>query len=130
MRAINTILCIEDDRFIGEMYKHSLEKEDYTVDWIVNGAQGMQLVQDKYYDLVIVDIILPETQGTEIVEAIHKQYKDEEKRPYVIVLTNYDQQEEDRLKLEKISDAYYIKAEITPRKLMNVIAELDSNKKQ
>jgi DNA-binding response OmpR family regulator len=33
--AAKTILCIEDDRFIGEMYVRSLKKAGYEVDWIV-----------------------------------------------------------------------------------------------
>jgi hypothetical protein len=33
--AIKTILCIEDDRFIGEMYVRSLKKAGYSVDWVV-----------------------------------------------------------------------------------------------
>ena len=39
--AIQTILVIEDDRFIGEMYVRSLRKAGYTVDWLIDGADGL-----------------------------------------------------------------------------------------
>lgn len=124
MSKIKTILCIEDDRFIGEMYKHSLEKNGYAVTWITNGSEGLNLALTQYFDLIIIDIILPETQGDNIIRQIDTHYADKEKRPKTAILTNYDQQEEDRLELEHISDAYYIKAEITPRKLLSIIDEL------
>ena len=39
--AIKTILIIEDDRFIGEMYVRSLRKAGYDVDWMVDGNDGL-----------------------------------------------------------------------------------------
>ena len=38
--AIHSILIIEDDRFIGEMYVRSLQKANYDVDWMVDGNDG------------------------------------------------------------------------------------------
>ena len=39
--AIKSVLCIEDDRFIGEMYVRSLRKAGYDVDWMVDGNDGL-----------------------------------------------------------------------------------------
>ena len=39
--AIKKILIIEDDRFIGEMYVRSLRHENYEVDWVVDGHDGL-----------------------------------------------------------------------------------------
>ena len=54
--AIQTILVIEDDRFIGEMYVRSLRKAGYTVDWLIDGADGLVAARNNHYDLILLDI--------------------------------------------------------------------------
>lgn len=123
--AINTILVIEDDRFIGEMYVRSLKKAGFTVDWMVDGNDGLIAARNKQYDLVLLDVMLPERRGTEILEALRGGKEDLIPHSKVIVLTNFEQDDESRLAMEKRADAYLIKAEITPSKLLNVIQQLD-----
>jgi DNA-binding response OmpR family regulator len=123
--AIKTILIIEDDRFIGEMYVRSLKKADYTVDWMVDGNDGLIAARNKDYDLVLLDVMLPERRGSEILEALRGGAEDLIPHSKVIVLTNFEQDDESRLAMEKRADAYLIKAEITPSKLLSVIKQLD-----
>ena len=54
--GIKSILCIEDDRFIGEMYVRSLKKAGYDVDWMVDGNDGLVAARNKPYDLILLDI--------------------------------------------------------------------------
>lgn len=124
--AINTILVIEDDRFIGEMYVRSLKKAGFTVDWMVDGNDGLIAARNKPYDLILLDVMLPERRGTEILEALRGGKEDLIPKSKVIVLTNFEQDEESRLAMEKRADAYLIKAEITPSKLLSVIQQLDA----
>lgn len=123
--AINTILVIEDDRFIGEMYVRSLKKAGFTVDWMVDGNDGLIAARNKQYDLVLLDVMLPERRGTEILEALRGGKEDLIPHSKVIVLTNFEQDDESRLAMEKRADAYLIKAEITPSKLLSVIEQLN-----
>ena len=124
--AINTVLIIEDDRFIGEMYVRGLKKAGYTVDWMVDGNDGLIAARNKAYDLILLDVMLPERRGTEILEALRGGKEDLIPHSRVIVLTNFEQDDESRLAMEKRADAYLIKAEITPSKLLAVIKQLDS----
>lgn len=125
--AIKTILCIEDDRFIGEMYVRSLKKAGYEVDWVVDGNDGLVSARNKTYDLILLDVMLPERRGTEILEALRGGKIDLIPKSHVIVLTNFEQDEESRTAMQQHADAYLIKAEITPRKLISVIQQLDKN---
>lgn len=122
---IHTILCIEDDRFIGEMYVRSLRKAGYEVDWMVDGADGLVAARNKRYDLIMLDIMLPEMRGSEILKALRGNGRDLIPHTRMIVLTNFDQDDESRLAMEHDVDAYLIKAEITPRKLLEAIDQLD-----
>lgn len=122
--AIKTILCIEDDRFIGEMYVRSLKKAGYEIDWVIGGNDGLIAARNKHYDLILLDVMLPERRGDEILEALRGGGEDLIPTSRVIVLTNFEQDDESRMAMEHHADAYLIKAEITPRKLLDVITAL------
>jgi two-component system response regulator QseB len=123
--AISNILIIEDDRFIGEMYVRSLQKAGYTVDWMIDGNDGLIAARNKPYDLILLDVMLPERRGTEILEALRGGKEDLIPNAKVLVLTNFEQDDESRMAMEKHADGYLIKAEITPSKLINVIKQLE-----
>jgi len=125
MAAIKSILIIEDDRFIGEMYVRSLRLAGYEVDWVLSGHQGEEAALAKRYDLILLDIMLPETQGTEVLEHLRGK---EDKIPTsrVVVLTNFDQDEESRVAMQSKADAYLIKADITPRKLLEILSGMST----
>lgn len=123
--TIHDILIIEDDRFIGEMYVRSLQKVGYAIDWMVDGHDGLVAARNKPYDLIVLDIMLPEMRGSEILHELRGNGEDKIPHTRVIVLTNFDQDDESRLAMQHDVDAYLIKAEITPRKLIETIAALD-----
>ncbi len=125
--AIKNILIIEDDRFIGEMYIRSLRKASYDVDWATNGNNGLELATSKHYDLILLDIMLPELKGYEILKSIRSNPTDITSTTKIIVMTNFDQDDESRIAVENDADAYLIKAEITPRRLLEIISQIDNN---
>jgi DNA-binding response OmpR family regulator len=120
----NTILLIEDDLFIGEMYSRSLTKEGYAVKLIANGGEGLKEALAKHYDLILLDVILPDKAGTEILQALRGK-EDRVPDSRIIVLTNYEQDEESKLAMQSKADGYLIKADITPSKLLEIIRSFD-----
>lgn len=124
MDTKKTILIIEDDRFIGEMYVRSLKREGYSVDWMVDGNDGLVAARNKHYDVILLDVMLPERRGNDILAALRGGNEDLIPHSKVIILTNFEQDEESRLAMEQNADAYLIKAEITPRKLLEIIEAL------
>lgn len=122
---IRSILIIEDDRFIGEMYVRSLKKAGYDVDWMVDGNDGLIAARNKPYDVMLLDVMLPERRGSEILQILRGGAVDLIPATKVIVLTNFDQTEEARQQMQRHADGYLIKAEITPKKLIAVIQKLD-----
>lgn len=122
--ATKSILCIEDDRFIGEMYVRNLKKAGYEVDWMVDGNDGLVAARNKAYDIILLDIMLPERRGNEILEILRGGKEDLIPNSKVVVLTNFEQDEESRMAMQHNADAYLIKAEITPKKLLAVVERL------
>ena len=122
--AIKTILCSEDDRFIGEMYVRSLQKAGYAVDWVVDGNDGLVAARNKRYDLIIIDIMLPERRGDQILDALRNDTSDLVPDSKIIIMTNFEQDEESRAALTSRVDGYLIKADVTPRILLDVSKSL------
>ena len=120
MSAIKTILLIEDDLFIGEMYSRSLSREGYKVDLISNGEEGLSAALRKAYDLILLDVMLPEKKGTDILRALRGD-TDKVPNSRIIVLTNYEQDEESKMAMQSKADGYLIKADITPNRLLEII---------
>jgi DNA-binding response OmpR family regulator len=110
------------------MYIRSLKKAGYDVDWMVDGNDGLVAAQNKAYDLILLDIMLPERRGTEILSILRGENKDLIPHTKVLVMTNYEQAEESRMAMLHDVDAYLIKADITPKKLLDIIAHLDDTK--
>lgn len=125
MAEIKTILCIEDDLFIGEMYARSLRQAGYEVNLIPSGEEGLKAALAKQYDLILLDILLPEKFGTEILQHL-RGTEDHVPHSRILVLTNFSQDDESRLAMQSKADGYLIKADITPRKLIDIIKTLQA----
>lgn len=123
MAEIKSILVIEDDRFIGEMYVRSLRKAGFEVDWVATGTEGLTGASTNNYDLILLDIMLPEEKGTDILETLRGK-QDLIPKSRVIVMTNFDQDDEARLSMQTKADAYLIKADITPRRLVEIVQSM------
>ena len=115
-----TPLIVEDDRFIGEMYVRSLQKAGYSVDWVIDGNDALATIKGKPYEIILLDIMLPGVRGTEIINVLRSE-ESANPNAKVIVLTNFDQDEASRESIEDKVEEYLIKANITPRKLVEVI---------
>lgn len=125
MANIKTVLIIEDDRFIGEMYVRSLRNNGYEVDWVTTGREGYAAASIKTYDLILLDIMLPEQTGTEVLKSLHNGPNgDIITKSRVVVLTNFDQDDESRAAMQSQADGYLIKADITPRRLLDIIEHM------
>lgn len=62
------LLIVEDDQSIQTLLKYNLESEGYDVECVVDGQVALNLIETNYYDLVIIDWMLPSLFGTKIVE--------------------------------------------------------------
>ena len=69
------ILIVEDDLTLAEFIKKGLSEEGYAVDIISNGEYGLNLALNYDFDLIILDIMLPDKDGLEICRTIRKKNK-------------------------------------------------------
>lgn len=67
------ILIIEDEEALVAALKRGLSAEGYFVESSSNGREGYLLASEKHFDLILLDILLPEMNGFEICEELRKQ---------------------------------------------------------
>src|SRR5690606_9886148 len=67
------ILIIEDDPVIAEVQKDYLEASGFKVDIAVNGEEGLEKALEEGVDLIILDLMLPGTDGFEICRRIRRE---------------------------------------------------------
>ena len=124
---IKTILCVEDDRFIGEMYVRSLQKAGYDVTWVVDGNDGLVAARNQNFDLIILDLMLPEQRGDQILDALRNNNVDLVPNSKILIMTNFEQDEASHKSVMSRVDGYLIKADITPRNLIEVVKQMSSD---
>jgi len=82
---MSKILVVEDEQHQRELYVMELQDEGYDVEQAANGREGVEMVNAGNYDLVIMDIRMPEMDG---IEALGKILSKEKKVP-IIIYTAY-----------------------------------------
>ncbi|MEW5864478.1 MAG: heavy metal response regulator transcription factor [Pseudomonadota bacterium] len=98
------LLIVEDDRNTASYLRKGLAEHGFTVDVAANGTDGAHLALTGDYDLVVLDVMLPGRDGTEILEELRSR-----KRTPVLLLSARDKVE-DRVKgLELGADDYLVK---------------------
>ncbi len=77
------ILIIEDEKLIADSLKKGLEQHKFSVDTAYNGKDGYLLAQQFEYDVIILDLMLPDIQGEEICQKLRK----DKINTYILMLT-------------------------------------------
>jgi len=67
------ILLVEDDKGVSRFIKKGLREAGYVVDDAFDGEKGLQLALSKSYDIIVLDILLPEMNGYEVLKNIRKK---------------------------------------------------------
>ena len=99
------ILVVEDEARLAELVSDRLKKEKYTVDISNDGEDGMYNALTDIYDLIILDIMLPNVSGIEILKSIRKNNT----KAKVIMLTAKGELDDKLLGFELGTDDYLTK---------------------
>jgi len=116
-----TVLCIEDEFFISELYARALTKAGYQITVVSDGQKGLEAAQTDKYDIILLDLMVPTITGIEILRALRDSSKTPKLHSKIIITTNLEQRDESRSDIEGQADGYIVKAEITPRELVAIL---------
>lgn len=119
-----TLLLVEDEVFIRELYERSLKKAGFNVLTANDGLEGLSQAQKKP-DIILLDIMLPELNG---VEVLRKLKSDPNLKDIpVVMLTNLGQGSVIEESFNLGVRGYLVKMRVTPRELVEKIKQFISD---
>jgi len=122
---MKSILLVEDDPFLIDIYTTKLKEAGFSVEMANDGGKGLEELIEKKFDLLILDIVLPQIDGWEILEKIQNEklkIKNENLEDLkIIVLSNLGQKAEVEKGLKLGATKYLIKAHYTPSEIVEEI---------
>jgi len=100
------ILLVDDEKEYLDVIKLILESNQFKVKTASSGKKALSMLGKESFDLVITDLIMPETTGLELLDAIKKEYNDTE----VILFTGYGSVQNAVDAMKKGAFSYFIKS--------------------
>jgi DNA-binding response OmpR family regulator len=113
------VAIVEDDQAISQMYRFKFEAEGYTVETAENGKLGLALAEHMQPDIILLDLMMPEMTGDEMLEELRKTAWG--KHIKVIILTNMGEQEIPAKVKELGVSGVILKADMTPRQVADIV---------
>jgi len=113
-----SILIVEDDTNIRETLNTILQQKGYKTDTAKNGQEAIQKSKTKFFNLALLDIKLPDIEGTKLLTMMHENLP----KMVKIMITGYPSLENAVEALNLGADAYVIKP-VKPEKLLALIEE-------
>jgi len=120
-----SILLAEDEENLHEALKLNLELEGYEVTSAFDGSTALQKIQSEYFDLVVLDIMLPEVDGIHVTETIRIQNNEVP----ILILSAKNTSADRVLGLKKGADDYLTKPFNLEELLLRVQKLIEKNKK-
>ena len=118
---MKSILLVEDDPFLIDVYTTKFKEVGFRVEVASDGEDALRRLHEEKFDLLVLDIVLPQIDGWEILEKIkNKNLKDLK----IVVLSNLGQKGEVEKGLKLGATKYLIKAHYTPSEVIAEIKEI------
>jgi DNA-binding response OmpR family regulator len=112
------ILIVEDDENIRKTMKNILQQKGYETDTAKSGKEAEQKARTNFYNLALLDIKLPDMEGTQLLAKLHENTP----KMVKIMVTGYPSLENAMEALNQGADAYVTKP-VKPAKLLALIKE-------
>ncbi len=116
------VLIVEDDLLLAHMYQKKFNIDNFEADIVTRGREAIDKARDNY-DVIILDILLPEIDGFEILKIWKSQ--DETKNIPVLILTNLGTSQvliKEGMKLG--AEDYFIKSKVSAQDVIDKVKEI------
>jgi DNA-binding response OmpR family regulator len=120
-QAMTKIAIVEDDAAISQMYRMKFEAEGFEVETAENGKLGLQLVESFRPDIILLDLMMPEMSGDQMMIELRKT--DFGKNVKVIILTNMGESEIPQSVKDLGVLSCILKANMTPRQVAELVKQ-------
>ncbi len=119
MAEKKTILVVEDDHFLSDIYKRQFEGKGSKVQVAVNGTEALKALKVLKPDVILLDLIMPGMNGFEFLEALRSDSV--HKKTRVIVLSNLGQEsDKERCKALGVKE-YLVKTDVSVDQILSSV---------
>jgi DNA-binding response OmpR family regulator len=116
------VLLVEDDQFLRELLDRKLKSEGFNVQTAIEGESALAQVKEFKPEIVLLDIILPGTDGFSILEQLKSD--DEVSKTPVVMLSNLGQKDDVDKGMKLGAVGYLVKAHFTPGDIVAKVNEI------
>ncbi len=118
MRNKARILVVDDDESIRTVLKVNLEDKGYIVDTAENGREALKKIEDRFFNIALIDIRLPDIEGIEVLEKIEMRFPGTIK----LIVTGFPTLKNAIEAVNKGADGYILKP-VNMEELLEIIKE-------
>ena len=121
------ILFIEDETAIAEIYARTLNLHGFEVECRYDGETGLDEALSNKYDLILLDLMLPNKSGEEILRTLRNPDLSPQfdQTTHIFMLTNFDLDDITKREIMTMAQQYLIKVDITPRVLADMLKQFN-----
>ena len=112
------ILVVDDDKSILRTFTRILQKSGYDIEVAETGKEAIEKAENRHYDLALVDIRLPDMDGTDLLAKLKTSFQNTIK----IMITGFPSLETGVKALDEGADAYLVKP-VKPQELLLLLEE-------
>lgn len=113
------IIIVDDDNILRENIAEILSESGYITRQAATGAEAANLIASEFFDLIITDIFMPDTDGIELIRKLHET----DKKIRVLAMTGYSG-DVDYLEIaEALGARHTLRKPFRSRELLNIVAQ-------
>jgi DNA-binding response OmpR family regulator len=120
--VIKKILIVEDDPMLVEIYSKKFISDGFDTDTAISGAEAEKKILAGKFDLVLLDLVLPEADGFEVLKKIKEDPAVRDTK--VVVFSNLSQQEDKEKAALLGADDFLTKSDYTPGEIVEHVKEM------
>lgn len=119
---MSNILIVEDDQMLVEIYQKKFSSDGYQVETANSGAEAIKKITKNKPDLVLLDLVMPEEDGFEVLRKVKQNPLTKDVR--IIVFSNLSQEEDKEEAAALGAEGFITKSDFTPQEIVEKVREI------
>lgn len=115
---------VEDDQFIRELYERQLKLAGFNTTTTYSGQSGLELLDKEDFDLLMLDLNIPDVSGFQILKHLKKETSHRHKNLSILVLSNVTDAVLINKAIQEGANAFIIKSTYTPNQVVAQVRSL------
>lgn len=117
------VLVVEDEEYLRDLYAQILSEKNIDVETAKDGLEALELIKHSSFHLILLDIILPNLDGLQMLERLKSEKNFEQITKKVVLLTNLGQDLVISKALEYKVRGFMVKSDYTPESIQKEVLD-------